>query len=54
VSICVILVNAIIFVVIGILREDPLSTGMLDVFFLKISYYVSLLLRESLFTQKSP
>jgi hypothetical protein len=27
------LVNAIIFIVIGILREDPLSTGMLDVFF---------------------
>jgi hypothetical protein len=39
-------VNAIIFIVIGILGEDPLSTGMLDVFFLKISYHVSLLLRE--------
>jgi hypothetical protein len=31
VSISVILVNAITFIVIGILREDPLSTGMLDV-----------------------
>jgi hypothetical protein len=39
-------VNAIIFTVIGILREDLLSTGMLDVFFSKISYHVSLLLRE--------
>jgi hypothetical protein len=39
-------VNAIIFIVIGILREDPLSTGMLDVFFSKILYHVPLLLRE--------
>jgi hypothetical protein len=42
----VLLVNALIFIVIGILREDPLSTGILDVFFLKISHHVSLLLRE--------
>ena len=28
VSISVILANAIIFIVIGTLREDPLSTGM--------------------------
>jgi hypothetical protein len=35
VSICVILVNAIISIVIVILREDPLSTGMLDIFFPK-------------------
>jgi hypothetical protein len=38
VSISVLLVNAIIFIVIGILREDPLSTGMLDVFFSKIFF----------------
>jgi hypothetical protein len=36
VSISVLLVNAMIFTVIGILREDPLSMGMLDVFFSKI------------------
>jgi hypothetical protein len=29
-------VNAIIFIVIGILREDPLSTVMLDVFYVLI------------------
>jgi hypothetical protein len=46
VSIRVILVNAITFIFIGILRENPLSTGMLDVFFLKILDHVSLLLRE--------
>jgi hypothetical protein len=33
VSISVILVNAIIFIVIGILRDDPLPTGTLGVFF---------------------
>jgi hypothetical protein len=44
----VILVNAIIFSVIGILREDPLSMGILDVFFFKISDHLSLKLRESL------
>jgi hypothetical protein len=38
-----ILINAIIFCVIGLLREDPLSTGILDVFFLKISNHVILL-----------
>jgi hypothetical protein len=48
VSISVILVNAIIFIVIGILREDPLSTGMLDVFFQK-SDNVCHLLREILY-----
>jgi hypothetical protein len=35
VPISVILGNAIIFIVIGILREDPLSTDLLDVFFPK-------------------
>ena len=38
----VLLVNAIIFIVIVILREDPLSTGILDVFFSKILYHSSL------------
>ena len=38
--------NAIIFIGIVILREDPLSAGILDVFFLKISYHVHLFLRE--------
>ena len=33
VSITVLLVNALIFIIIGTLREDPLSTGMFDVFF---------------------
>jgi hypothetical protein len=31
----VILVNAIIFIVISLLREDPLSPGILDMFFRK-------------------
>jgi hypothetical protein len=35
VSIILILVNATIFIVIGILREEPLPTAMLDVFFPK-------------------
>jgi hypothetical protein len=30
-----ILVNAIIFTVISLLREDPLSAGILDIFFQK-------------------
>jgi hypothetical protein len=34
VSISVILVNAIIFIVISLLREDPLSPGILDMLFL--------------------
>jgi hypothetical protein len=34
--------NAMIFSVISLLREDPLSTGILDMFFSKISYHVSL------------
>jgi hypothetical protein len=36
-SLLVLLVNAIIFTVITSLREDPLSPGILDMFFLKIS-----------------
>jgi hypothetical protein len=43
------LVNAIIFSDIGILREDPLSMGILDVFFLKISDHSSLKLREFIY-----
>jgi hypothetical protein len=35
VSICVILVNAITFIVFSLLREDPLSTCILEVFFPK-------------------
>jgi hypothetical protein len=38
----VILVNAIIFIIISLLREDPLSPGILNVFFSKISYHASL------------
>jgi hypothetical protein len=41
VSISLILVNAIIFIIIGILREDPLSMGILDVFFENIVSCVS-------------
>jgi hypothetical protein len=37
VSISVILVNAVIFIVIVTLREDPLSPGILDMFFRKYS-----------------
>jgi hypothetical protein len=46
VSIIVILVNAIIFSVIDILREDPLSPGILDMFFQKYPYHVSILVSE--------
>ena len=28
-------VNALIYIVIGLLKEDPLSTGMLNVYFQK-------------------
>jgi hypothetical protein len=51
VSISVKLVNAIIFIVISLLiREDPLSTGILDVFFSsKILYHVSLLVSEFIY-----
>jgi hypothetical protein len=49
VSIIVILANAIIFIVIGILREDPLSPGMLDVFFQKIRSCVFFTKREFLY-----
>jgi hypothetical protein len=51
VSISVLLVNAIIFIVIGILREDPLSTGILDVFFQKIPSCVSFTKREFLYSK---
>jgi hypothetical protein len=44
--ISVILVNAIIFIVISLLREDPLSSGILDMFFLKIFDHSYLKLRE--------
>ena len=45
-SFSVVLVNAVIFIVISILREDPLSTSMLDVFFRKIRSCVSFSKRE--------
>jgi hypothetical protein len=45
------LVNAIIFIVIGTLKEDPLSTGMLDVFFSKILYHVSFTKREFIYSK---
>jgi uncharacterized membrane protein len=45
------LVNAIISIVIGILREDPLSTGILDVFFQKIRSCVSFTKREFMYTK---
>ena len=53
VSISVILVNAISFIVIVTWREDPLSTGMLDVFFPKILYHdVSLfIIREFMYSK---
>jgi hypothetical protein len=55
VSISVILVNnAIIFIVIGILREDPLPTGMLDVFLQKIRSCVSFCLREFIYSKFAP
>jgi hypothetical protein len=41
---------AIIFIGISLLREDPsLSTGILDMFFLKISDHLSLKLRECIY-----
>jgi hypothetical protein len=43
------LVNAIIFSVISLLREDPLSPGILDMFFSKISDHSSLKLREFIY-----
>jgi hypothetical protein len=49
-SLLVLLVNAIISSVISLLREDPLSMGILDVFFSKISYHVSLYVKASLYT----
>jgi hypothetical protein len=53
VSISVILVNAIIFSVISLLREDPLSPGILDIFFFEISYHVSLLVSEFMYLKIS-
>jgi hypothetical protein len=42
-------VNAIIFSVIGLLREDPLSPGILDVLFRRYMYHVSLLVSEFIY-----
>jgi hypothetical protein len=42
-------VNAIIFIVISLLREDPLSTGILDMFFSKISDHSSLCKTEVIY-----
>jgi hypothetical protein len=42
-------VNAIIFSVIVMLREDPLSPGILDMFFRKYLYHVSLLVSEFIY-----
>jgi hypothetical protein len=53
ISISVILVDAILFIVISLLREDPLSTGILDMFFLKISDHSSLKLREFISLNRS-
>jgi hypothetical protein len=53
VSISVILVNAIIFIVIGMLREDPLSTGILDVFFENIVSCVSFTKTELVYVLKN-
>jgi hypothetical protein len=47
----VILVNAIIFSVISLLREDPLSPGMLDMFFRKYLRIIRLFVKLSLYTQ---
>jgi hypothetical protein len=44
-------VNVIIFIVIGILREDPLPTGMLDVFFQKIRSCFSFTKREFMYSK---
>jgi hypothetical protein len=33
-----------------LLREDPLSPGILDMFFSKLSYHVSLYVKESVYT----
>jgi hypothetical protein len=49
-----ILANAIIFIVIVILREDPLSTGILDVFFRKIRSCVSFTKREFMYSKFAP
>jgi hypothetical protein len=44
-------VNAIIFGVISLLREDPLSPGILDMFFLKISNHSSLCKTEFIYSK---
>jgi hypothetical protein len=49
-----ILASALIFIVIGILRENPLPTGILDVFFLKISDHSSLCITEFIYILKIP
>ena len=46
-----ILAIAIIFIGIVILREDPLSTGILDVFFRKIRSCVSFTKREFMYSK---
>jgi hypothetical protein len=47
----ILLANVIIFIVIGILREDPLSTGMLDVFFRKIKIIRAFTKREFMYSK---
>ena len=42
----VIVVNAIIFTYFGILRKDPISTGMLAIFFQKNPNHLCLLLKD--------
>jgi hypothetical protein len=42
-------VNAVIFIVITSLREEPLSPGILDMFFLKISDHLSLCKTEVIY-----
>jgi hypothetical protein len=39
----------IIFIVISLLREDPLSAGILDIFFLEISDHLSLCKTEVIY-----
>ena len=47
----ILLVSAIFFIVIGILREDPLLTGILDVFLQKIRSCVSFTKREFIYSK---
>ena len=48
VSFILILVNAIIFILIGLLKEDPLTTGMFGMYFRKQTDHVSLFVQASL------